>query len=222
MSVKVKICGVRTPAILDAAAEAGADYVGFVFFPKSPRHIELAEARSLVDRAKGRVATVAVLVDPDDDLIDRAVGLVNPDILQLHGSESPDRVAAIKARAGLAVFKAVGVSDAADAASAALYAKTADMVLFDAKPLPTDILPGGNGMSFDWTRLRGLSLEEPFGLSGGLTADNVAEAIALTGAALVDVSSGVEHVPGEKDAVLVARFIASAKAAAPHQQAKAS
>ena len=222
MSVKVKICGVRTPAILDAAAEAGADYVGFVFFPKSPRHIELAEARSLVDRAKGRVATVAVLVDPDDDLIDRAVGLVNPDILQLHGSESPDRVAAIKARAGLAVFKAVGVSDAADAASAALYAKTADMVLFDAKPLPTDILPGGNGVSFDWTRLRGLSLEEPFGLSGGLTADNVAEAIALTGAALVDVSSGVEHVPGEKDAVLVARFIASAKAAAPHQQAKAS
>lgn len=222
MSVKVKICGVRTPAILDAAAEAGADYVGFVFFPKSPRHIELAQARSLADRAKGRVATVAVLVDPDDDLIDRVVGLVGPDILQLHGSESPDRVAAIKARAGLAVFKAVGVSDAADAASAALYAKTADMVLFDAKPLPTDSLPGGNGVSFDWTRLRGLSLKEPFGLSGGLTADNVAEAIALTGASLVDVSSGVEHPPGEKDAALVARFIAAAKAAERHQQAKAS
>lgn len=222
MSVKVKICGVRTPAILDAAAEAGADYVGFVFFPKSPRHIEADAARALIDRARGRVATVVVLVDPDDDLIDQIVDLVRPDILQLHGSEHPDRVAAIKARAGRVVFKAVGVSDAPDAASAALYAKTADMVLFDAKPLPTDILPGGNGVSFDWTRLRGLSLEEPFGLSGGLTADNVAEAIALTGAALVDVSSGVEHVPGEKDAVLVARFIASAKAAAPHQQAKAS
>lgn len=222
MSVKVKICGVRTPAILDAAAEAGADYVGFVFFPKSPRHIELAQARSLADRAKGRVATVAVLVDPDDDLIDRVVGLVGPDVLQLHGSERPDRVAAIKARAGRTVFKAVGVSDAADAASAALYAKTADMVLFDAKPLPTDSLPGGNGVSFDWTRLRGLSLKEPFGLSGGLTADNVAEAIALTGASLVDVSSGVEHAPGEKDAALVARFIAAAKAAELRQQAKAS
>ena len=222
MSVKVKICGVRTPAILDAAAEAGADYVGFVFFPKSPRHVELAQARILADRAKGRLATVAVLVDPDDELVDRVVGLVSPDILQLHGNELPDRVAAIKARAGRAVFKAVGVANAADAAQAALFAKTADMVLFDAKPSPTGILPGGNGVSFDWTRLRGVGLNEPFALSGGLTAGNVAEAIALTGASMVDVSSGVEREPGEKEADLVARFVAAAKAALPHNRAKAS
>ena len=220
MSVKVKICGVRTPAIVEEAADAGADFVGLVLFAKSPRHIELEEARVLAAVARGRIGTVAVMVDPEDDLVDGVLEKVRPDFLQLHGSETPQRVAAIKARTGLPVMKAIPVADAADVADAGAYAASADYILFDAKPTQDARLPGGNGLPFDWQVLTGLA--PPFALSGGLTPDNVGAAIRLTGASLVDVSSGVERAPGEKDARLVRRFIEAAKAAVPQRRAKAS
>lgn len=220
MPVKVKICGVRTPAIVNAAAEEGADYIGLVLFPTSPRYVEVEEARVLAAIAKGRIGAVAVLVDPDDALIETVIERVRPDLLQLHGNETPARVAAVKARTDLPVMKAVGVAEATDVANAGPFAGSADHVLFDAKADPGAALPGGNGVAFDWTSLRGL--DTPFALSGGLTPDNVGEAIRLTGAALVDVSSGVERAPGEKDEALVRRFIRAAKAASPQTQAKAS
>jgi len=220
VSVKVKICGVRTPAIVEEAADAGADFVGLVLFAKSPRHIELEEARVLAAVARGRIGTVAVMVDPEDDLVDGVLEKVRPDFLQLHGSETPQRVAAIKARTGLPVMKAIPVVDAADVADAGAYAASADYILFDAKPTQDARLPGGNGLPFDWQVLTGLA--PPFALSGGLTPDNVGAAIRLTGASLVDVSSGVERAPGEKDARLVRSFIEAAKAAVPQRRAKAS
>jgi len=219
VTVKVKICGVRTPAILDAAASAGADYVGLVFFAKSPRNLSLEEASSLADAARGRVGTAAVLVDPDDALIDAVASTVRPDLLQLHGSESPSRVAAIKARTSLSVTKAIPVAEAADVASASAYAGIADQILFDARALPDVVLPGGNGVAFDWSMLA--AAQAPFALSGGLNAGNVAEAVRLTGAELVDVSSGVETAPGVKDEKRIRQFIEVARSAA-HQQAKAS
>jgi phosphoribosylanthranilate isomerase len=218
--VKVKICGVRTPAIIDTAAEAGADYVGMVLFPNSPRHVEIEEARVLAAIAKGKIGTVAVLVDPDDALIDAVVARVRPDLLQLHGGETPDRVAAIKARAELPVMKAIAVTEACDVADADKYAASADFILFDAKASPDALLPGGNGVPFNWDALKGI--KPPFALSGGLTPDTVGAAISATGAALVDVSSGVERAPGEKDAELVRRFIQAAKSAAAQARAKAS
>lgn len=219
MTVKVKICGVRTPAILDAAVAAGADLAGLVFFAKSPRNLTIEQAGALADAARGRVGTVAVMVDPDDALIEAVAGTVRPDILQLHGKETPERVAIIKERTGLSVFKAVPVCEPADVAQARAYAGIADQILFDAKAAPDAALPGGNGVIFDWRILA--SAKPPFALSGGLDAGNVAEAIALTGASLVDVSSGVETAPGEKDADLITQFIQAARAAAP-QHAKAS
>lgn len=222
VAIKVKICGVRTPAIIETAAEAGADYVGFVLFPRSPRHVEIEEARVLAAIARGKAGTIAVLVDPDDALIDEVADRVRPDWLQLHGREAPERVASIKARTGFQVIKAIGVMNAGDAAAAAAYAGAADMVLFDAKPAPAAASPGGAGVSFDWDLLRGLTFDRPFGLSGGLNAANVSEAVRITGAALVDVSSGVESAPGVKDASLVSDFIRAAKAAAAQPQAKAS
>ncbi|MGK2922084.1 MAG: phosphoribosylanthranilate isomerase [Methyloceanibacter sp.] len=219
MTVKVKICGVRTPAILDAAVAAGADLAGLVIFAKSPRNLTIEQAGALADAARGRVGTVAVMVDPDDALIEAVAGTVCPDILQLHGKETPERVAAIKERTGLSVFKAVSVCEPADVAQARAYAGIADQILFDAKAAPDAVLPGGNGVIFDWRILA--SAKPPFALSGGLDAGNVAEAIALTGASLVDVSSGVETAPGEKDAALITQFIQAARAAAP-QHAKAS
>lgn len=219
MTVKVKICGVRTPAILDAAVAAGADLAGLVFFAKSPRNLTIEQAGALADAARGRVGTVAVMVDPDDALIEAVAGTVRPDILQLHGKETPERVAIIKERTGLSVFKAVPVCEPADVAQARAYAGIADQILFDAKAAPDAVLPGGNGVIFDWRILA--SAKPPFALSGGLDAGNVAEAIALTGASLVDVSSGVETAPGEKDADLITQFIQAARAAAP-QHAKAS
>jgi len=218
--VKVKICGVRSPAIVETAAEEGADYVGFVFFEKSPRHLSLDKAGELARTAQGKIGTVALLVDPDDALIDQVVKAVHPDLLQLHGSESPERTAAIRKRTGMTVMKAIAVAEPGDLAMAAAYATSADEVLFDSKAGPGALLPGGNGVAFDWRTLRTVST--PFALSGGLTPDNVAEAIRLTGAALVDVSSGVERAPGEKDAELVRRFIRAAKAAVPQARAKAS
>ena len=220
MSVKVKICGVRTPAIIETAAEAGADFIGLVFFSKSPRYVTLEQARALAGAAQGKIGTVAVMVDPDDAFIDRVVEAVRPDLLQLHGSETPERVASVRAHTGLLVMKAVAVAEAGDAAEAKAYGGSADYILFDAKASPEATLPGGNGVAFDWKALRGL--KPPFALSGGLTPENVGEAIGLTGATLVDVSSGVESGPGEKDASLVRRFIQAAKAATPLPRAKAS
>ncbi|HEU4476727.1 MAG TPA: phosphoribosylanthranilate isomerase [Methyloceanibacter sp.] len=220
MPVKVKICGVRTPAIVNAAAEEGADYVGLVFFAKSPRHLGFAQARDLALAARGKIGMVAVLVDPDDALVERVAETVLPDLIQLHGNETPERVAAIKARTSLPVLKAVGIAEATDVTKAGPFAGSADYVLFDAKADPGAALPGGNGVAFDWRALR--SYSAPFALSGGLTPDNVAEAVRLTGAVLVDVSSGVESAPGVKDIELVRSFIRAAKAATPQAQAKAS
>jgi phosphoribosylanthranilate isomerase len=218
--VKVKICGVRTPAIVETAAEEGADFVGLVLFPKSPRHVELEEARVLAAIARGKIGTVVVLVDPDEALVDGVVERVRPDLLQLHGSETPERVAAIRARAGLPVMKAISIAEAADVASANTYTGFADYILFDAKVPAGATLPGGNGVAFDWRPLKDFTAS--FALSGGLTPDTVSEAIRLTGASLVDVSSGVERAPGEKDAELVKRFIRAAKGVSPQSRAKAS
>jgi phosphoribosylanthranilate isomerase len=220
LAVKVKICGVRTPAIVDAAAEEGADYIGLVLFPKSLRHVEVEEARALAAIAKGRIGRVAVVVDPDDALLDEIAERVRPDLLQLHGSESPDRVAAIKARTSLPAMKAISIAAPGDVAEASRYAGIADAILFDTKPEAGAAVPGGNGVAFDWLALKGHS--GPFALSGGLHPDTVGEAIRVTGAALVDVSSGVERAPGEKDANLVRRFIVAAKAASPQARTKAS
>ncbi len=216
MTVEVKICGVRTPDSLDAVVAAGADFAGLVYFAKSPRHLTLGQARGLAEAARGRVRTVAVVVDPDDALIEAITADVRVDALQLHGRESPERVAAIKARTGLSLFKAVAVSEPADLAAAAHYAGVADRILFDAKAPKNADLPGGNGIPFDWQLLK--AALPPFALSGGLTPGNVAEAIRLTGASLVDVSSGVETAPGEKDAALIAQFVRAARSAATQHQ----
>jgi len=218
--VRVKICGVRTPAIIDIAAKERADFIGLVFFPKSPRFVELEEARVLAAIARGKIGSVAVMVDPDDELVDGVAERVRADLFQLHGKETPERVAAIRKRAGRPVMKAISISEASDARDAARYAGIADYMLFDAKAAPEASLPGGNGVPFDWRALVGL--KPPFALSGGLTPDNVSEAISLTGASLVDVSSGVERAPGEKDPDLVRRFIRAAKSDSQHARAKAS
>jgi phosphoribosylanthranilate isomerase len=213
MSVKVKICGVRTGAIIEAAADAGADYAGLVFFPRSLRYVAPDAARELAEAARGRIKTVAVMVDPEDALIDQVLEQVQPDVIQLHGGETPEHVASIKAKTGLPIFKAIAVGGASDLAEAANFAGIADMILFDAKANPSATIPGGNGVVFEWQALRSLRNGAPFALSGGLHPGNVGEALARTGATLVDVSSGVESAPGEKDPTLVREFVAAAKSA---------
>jgi phosphoribosylanthranilate isomerase len=222
VSVKVKICGVRTPEVVEAAVAAGGDYVGVVFFAKSPRNVTLAEAALVTKAAAGRIATVAVLVDPDDDLIADVMAIATPDLLQLHGREDPKRMAAIKARFGVPLIKAITVASPEDVAAADRYWDVADIMLFDAKPSPEAALPGGNGLPFDWRALSSLPQHRPFALSGGLTPENVGEAIRLTGAVMVDVSSSVERRAGEKDTGLVQSFIRAAKAVRPQSQVKAS
>lgn len=215
MSTKVKICGLKTEVALRAALENGADYVGFVFFPKSPRNIGLADAQRLCALARGRATTVALMVDPSDELVDDVAGTVRPDMIQLHGSETPERCIAVRARSGCPIIKAVKVETQNDVEAGFVYLDCADLILFDAKApqgLP-GALPGGNGLSFDWRLLEGASVRSMFMLSGGLDPANVSEAIRLTGAPVVDVSSGVESAPGEKDAALIAAFLATAKAA---------
>ncbi len=212
MSVKVKICGLRTEAALEAALGAGADYVGLVFFPPSPRNVTPQAARVLAEKARGRAKVVALMVDPDDGLIDEVVEAVAPDLIQLHGHETPERVGEVRRRWGRQVMKAVAVATAADVADARRYRGNADLVLFDARAPAEATRPGGNGAPFDWRALLGIGGEGvPFALSGGLTPDNVADAVRLTGAAIVDVSSGVESRPGEKDPELIRRFIKAAK-----------
>ena len=213
MSVEVKICGIRSANTLEAALGAGADYVGFVFFPKSPRNVSPGEASNLARLVKGRAKIVALLVDPADSLVDEVLNSVQPDILQLHGNETPARVVEIAHRSGLPVWKAISVERADDIATAAMYRLVGALPLFDAKPPKTlaNALPGGNGLTFDWQLLA--NVQQPFVLSGGLTVETVADAISLTGAAIVDVSSGVENSPGEKDPERIREFIRRARAA---------
>ena len=209
-NVRVKICGLRTADHVRAAADAGAAYVGFVFFPKSPRNVTVAEARDLAADVPVGIAKVALVVNADDALLDAITEQVAIDILQLHGSETPERVAEIRSRYGLPVMKAVGVADASDLSALDDYAKVADQILVDAKPPKDADLPGGNGLSFDWRLIAGRRWPVPWMLAGGLDASNVAEAVALTGARQVDVSSGVETAPGQKDAAEIAAFVAAA------------
>ncbi len=211
VNVRVKICGLTDAAGLDAAVQAGATYVGFVFFPKSPRNVTLSQARALALQVPSGVAKVALVVDADDAALDALLAQVPIDILQLHGHESPARVAELRARYGLPVMKAVGVADGTDLAQIEAYAQVADQLLIDAKPPRDAALPGGNGLSFDWRLIAGRDWPCPWMLAGGLTPENVAQAIALTGAQQVDVSSGVESAPGVKDAGRIAAFIAGVR-----------
>jgi phosphoribosylanthranilate isomerase len=211
--IRVKICGLRTGADVAAAASAGASYVGFVFYPKSPRNVSFREAAALAVDVPMGVAKVALVVNADDAFLDGLTAAVPLDMLQLHGSETPTRVAEVKARYGLPVMKAVGIADASDLAQIDAYAAVADQLLIDAKPPKNADLPGGNGLAFDWTLLAGRKYwTVPWMLAGGLTADNVAEAVRLTGATQVDVSSGVEGLVGVKDAGLISAFLAAAQA----------
>lgn len=215
MQAKVKICGLATPAVLEAAIAGGADFAGFVIFPKSPRHVDVAAAKALAAVARGRIRSVVLLVDPDDVLFDRVRTEVAPDFIQLHGRETPERVAELRARGVTPIIKAVGVATGDDVAQAELYRQQghADLILFDAAPSPAaeGALPGGNGLRFDWKILSNLAPRFDFALAGGLDAENVAEAIRLTGAAIVDVSSGVESGPGIKDPDRIAQFLHAAK-----------
>jgi phosphoribosylanthranilate isomerase len=206
----VKICGLRDSANIRAAAQAGARYVGFVFFPKSPRHIEIQDAAALAASVPMGICKVALTVNADDAMLDALTKAVPLDMLQLHGSESPERVAQVKARYGLPVMKAIGVADRADLAQLDLYAGVADQLLVDAKPPKGADLPGGNGLAFDWQLLAGRVWRSPWMLAGGLTADNVAEAIRRTGARQVDVSSGVEREAGVKDPDLIHALVHAA------------
>ncbi|QUJ75393.1 phosphoribosylanthranilate isomerase [Sulfitobacter albidus] len=208
--IAVKICGLRDRAGIDAAARAGARYVGFVFFPKSPRHLTLEAAAPLAGEVPVGVAKVALTVNADDAFLDALTARVPLDMLQLHGAESPERVAEVKARYGLPVMKAVGVGEASDLAALDLYTGVADQLLVDAKPPRGVDLPGGNGLAFDWRLLAGVTWKSPWMLAGGLTPDNAREAVARTGTRQLDVSSGVESAPGVKDADLIDRFVAAA------------
>ncbi len=210
---RIKICGLSTEETLDAALAAGVDWIGLVHFPRSPRHVDLARAAALSARARGRAERVVLLVDPDDALLTRAVEVADPDLIQLHGRENPERVSAIRTLTGRPVMKAIGVATAADLAPLAAYAAVADRILLDAKAPPEAILPGGNGRRFDWTILADLELPGGTMLSGGLDAANVAAALACTGLGAVDVSSGVESAPGVKDPERIAAFVAAARAA---------
>lgn len=212
-TTKVKICGLKTQAALEAALAGGADYVGLVFFPPSPRNIAPEAAKPLAALARGRAKIVALLVDPDDALIESVITAVDPDLLQLHGEETPERVREVRKRWGKPVMKAIKVATAEDANAAVDYASAADLILFDARAPKDSTRPGGHGAAFDWHLLDGVKGRMPFILSGGLTPDNVAEAIGITGAPMVDVSSGVERRPGEKDPELIRRFLRAAKAA---------
>lgn len=208
--IRVKICGLRTVEDVAAVAAAGAAYAGFVFFAKSPRNVTLAGARELALAAPPGLAKVALTVDADDATLDAIVDAVPLDMLQLHGHESPDRVAAVRARYGLPVMKAVGVADEGDLAAIFDYSTVADQLLIDAKPPRNAALPGGNGLSFDWRLVAQRRWLRPWMLAGGLTPENVAEAIRLTNARQVDVSSGVESAPGVKDPVRIAAFVSAA------------
>lgn len=214
MTLLVKICGLSTPETLDAAIHAGADLVGFVFFPASPRHLGLDTARALAARVRSRAGKVPLTVDSDDAALDTIVEAVRPDMLQLHGSETPERVAAVRRKFGIPVMKVLPVAEAADLAAIEVYAPVADRLMFDARPPRGATRPGGLGKPFDWRLLEQLATPVPYMLSGGLDPSNVEEALRITRAAGVDVSSGVERAPGEKDPERIRAFIRAARAAA--------
>jgi phosphoribosylanthranilate isomerase len=213
MGLLIKICGLKTPEALDAALEAGADMVGFVFFEPSPRNVGLEAVRALGERVKGRAKKVALSVDATDAELERAVEALKPDMLQLHGKETPERVVAVRSRFHLPVMKALPVEQKSDLTPIRLYEKVTDWLLFDARAPRDATRPGGLGKTFDWTLLQDLDLAVPFMLSGGLDAANVGEAIRTTRAPAVDVSSGVERAPGEKDPDKIRDFIRAARIA---------
>lgn len=213
MTSKIKICGLSAAQNLQTALDEGADYVGFVFFEPSPRHVSYARAGELGGAVKGRAKKVALTVDADDARFEAIMRDLDPDLLQLHGQESPERAAELKARYGRPVIKAVKVRRQEDVHQAEAYAGSADMIVYDAKPPEESPLPGGNGVTFDWSLLAGRPKDMPFMLSGGLNADNVAAAITQLHPAIVDVSSGVESSPGVKDDDLIRAFIRAARAA---------
>lgn len=210
-----KICGIKTPAALEAAIAGGARWIGLVLYEKSPRNMPIDTAAALADMARGRVSVVVLLVDPGDDRISDVMHRVGPDLIQLHGDESPERVAAIRSTFSIRVIKAVGVRTEADVKAALAYAQPgiADLLLFDAKPPNGADMPGGHGIPFDWTILSAVPVDMPYMLAGGLTPGNVRDAILKTGAPAVDVSSGVETGPGEKSPELIERFLLAVKTA---------
>jgi len=214
MSLIVKICGLSTPEALDVALDERADMVGFVFFSPSPRHVDFDKALALGQQVRGRAQKVALTVDADDSLLGAVVEALQPDILQLHGKETSERVAAIKRRFGLPVMKAIAVEAKSDLRIVAAYAAVADYLLFDARPPRTATRPGGLGRPFDWGLLQDVELDVPFMLSGGLHAGNVDEALRVTAASGVDVSSGVERATGEKDTDKIRVFVRAAREAA--------
>jgi len=208
----IKICGLSTPETVGAAMRAGATHLGFVHFPKSPRHVEADQLRALAAPVPAHVDRVAVLVDPTDETLALLTATNALTALQLHGKESPARIAAIRQRFNLPVWKAISVKTSADIEAAKAYAGAADLLLFDAKTPDGAALPGGMGLRFDWTLLRGAPISVPWGLSGGLGIDNVAEAIRITGAPMIDVSSGVEDAPGIKSVDKIMAFCKAAQA----------
>jgi phosphoribosylanthranilate isomerase len=213
MSLAVKICGLSTPEAVDAAVAHGAGFVGFIFYPPSPRNVTPETAGALARHVPASVRKVGVFVDPGDELLEAVLGLVSLDMLQLHGGETPARVAAVKRRFGRPVMKAIPVAGAGDLETAGRFEDVADWLLFDAKPprLAPGILPGGNGLSFDWALMAQRSASVPWMLSGGLDVGNLAAAARLSGAGTVDVSSGVESAPGRKDLAKIRAFLEQAR-----------
>jgi phosphoribosylanthranilate isomerase len=220
MTVEVKICGLMTPDAVDVALDAGADLVGFVFFPPSPRSLGFDAARGLGERVRGRAKKVALSVDANDDFLAAAVDALRPDMLQLHGKETPERVVAIRTRFGLPVMKALPIETRDDLSPVRLYSGVADRLIFDARPPREATRPGGLGRSFDWSLLSGIDPGVPFMLSGGLDTANVREALRITRAPGLDVSSGVERAPGDKDPDKIRAFISAARAAADYAVAR--
>ena len=213
MTLDIKICGLKTEEAVDRAVALGATHIGFIFFAKSPRHIEPADAGRLADRVRGKVKIVSVSVDPDNDDLDEIVALMRPDILQLHGKETPDRVLTIKAVTGLPVWKSLSIDDAYDLRRIEAYDGIANRFLLDAKPPKNSELPGGNGVSFDWRLLTGLDASVDYMLSGGLSKDNVGEALRIARPTGIDTSSGVESSPGVKDLKMMDEFFEAVRLA---------
>jgi phosphoribosylanthranilate isomerase len=213
MPLSVKICGLKTPDTIAAAIEGGASHVGFIFFAKSPRYIEPVEAGRLREAVRGRAQAVAVVVDADDAFLDAIVSEMQPDMLQLHGKETPERVAEVQARYSLPVMKAFSISEAVDLQKIEPYLGVADRFLFDAKPPKGSELPGGNGISFDWRLLQSLDPDLDYLLSGGLNAENIGEALRLCNPPGIDISSGVESAPGVKDVAAIRAFFHAIEAA---------
>ncbi|MBZ9907355.1 phosphoribosylanthranilate isomerase [Mesorhizobium sp. BR115XR7A] len=213
MALDIKICGLKTDQAMAAALAGGASHVGFIFFPKSPRYVEPAEAGRLREAARGKASAIAVTVDARDAFLDEIVEKLQPDMLQLHGSEPPERVAELKARHGLPVMKALPLSEAADLERIKPFVGIADRFLFDAKPPKGSELPGGNGVAFDWRILAGLDAGIDYMLSGGLNAANIGDALRLANPPAIDISSGVESAPGVKDPALIEQFFRAVRAA---------